>query len=274
MKKTIRARPAIAAIGVDRGGTWTRVAAFDTRLRLVRSARLRTTPLRSLPGKLVPLVSRWPGGAEAPLVIATRGAFSRTWKKPFLFKALAPKLNLVEVISDAEAAHFAAFRGKEGMLLIAGTGAVVFTGRPGDFTQTGGFNPPSGDPGSGRWLGRQYLKMRGRLHEAGKMGHGRSAAYAKKLLLLALGGHGPSSELAAKAQEELAGLLKAAAGKTRASAKVALAGGLIADFHFRKGFIKAARRALQGRRIVFVEAAILAEEAAAHIALRMHHERT
>lgn len=267
MKKPAKKIQAIAAIGVDRGGTWTRVAAFDAGLRRLKGARFRTAPLRSLPGKLVPLVSRWPGGAAAPLAIATRGAFSRAWKRPFLFKALAPKLNLVEVISDAEAAHFAAFRGKEGILLIAGTGAVVFSGRSGNFIKTGGFNPPSGDPGSGRWLGRQYLKLRGRLGEAGKMGHGRSAAYARKLLLLALDGHGPSTELAARAQEELAGLLKDAAGKGGGAVKVALAGGLISNFHFRQGFIKAARRALRGHRVLFVEAVIPAEEAAARIAL-------
>ncbi len=267
MKKPAKSAKGIAAIGVDRGGTWTRVAAFDARLRPLKAARFRTAPLRSLPKKLIPLVSGWPGGPAAPLVIATRGAFSRPWKKIFLFKALGSRLNLVEVISDAEAAHYAAFRGKEGMLLIAGTGAVVFSGKPGRFKKTGGHNPASGDPGSGRWLGRQYLRMRGRLHEAGKMGHGRSAAYAKKLLLLALDGHGPSSELAAKAQEELAGLLKDAAGKGGKAVKVALAGGLIANFHFRNGFIKAARRALRGRKVVFVEAPIPAEEAAARIAL-------
>lgn len=267
MKRTTKTGPGITAIGVDRGGTWTRVAAFDAGLRPVRSKRFRTAPLRSLPKKLVPLVSSWPGGPAAPLVIATRGAFSRPWKKIFLFKALSHRLNLVEVISDAEAAHFAAFRGKEGLLLIAGTGAVVFRGRPGRFTKIGGFNPPSGDPGSGRWLGRQYLKMRGRLGEAGKLGHGRSAAYARKLLLLALSGHGHSSELAARAQLELAGLLKDAAGKGWGEVKVALAGGLISNFHFRKGFIKAARLALRGRKVVFVEAAIKAEEAAARIAL-------
>jgi len=257
----------IAAIGVDRGGTWTRVAALDRRRTLLRCERFRTSPLRGLPKRLVPLISRWPGGAEAPLVIATRGAFSRGWKRPFLFKALKGKLNLLEVVSDAEAAHFAAFRGKEGMLLIAGTGSVVFSGKPGAFRQTGGANPPSGDPGSGRWLGRQYLKMRGRLREAGRMGHGRSAAYAQKLLLLALDGHGQAGELAARAQRELAALIKEAAGPGRSPVKVALAGGLIKNFHFREGFVKAAREALRGRRVSFLEAALPAEQAAARMAL-------
>lgn len=267
MKKPETPKIPIAAIGVDRGGTWTRVTAIDPRRRPVRSARFRTAPLRSLPKRLAPLISGWPGGADAPLVIATRGAFSKAWKRPFLFKALKGRLNLREVISDAEAAHYAAFGGKDGFLLIAGTGAVVFSGRPGAFRKTGGFNPPSGDPGSGRWLGRQYLKMRGRLSEAGGMGHGRSAAYAKKLLMLALGGHGHATKVTAQAQQELAGLLKEAAGAGRAPARVALAGGLIANFHFRKGFIKAARQALPGRRLTFLEAAIPAEQAAARIAL-------
>ena len=259
--------PQAAAIGVDRGGTWTRVAALDARARPLRQARFKTSHLRSLPGKLAPLVARWPGAKEAPLVIATRGAFSRAWKKPFLFKALAGKLNLKEVISDAEAAHFAAFRGHDGLLLIAGTGSVVFSGRPGAFRQTGGANPVAGDPGSGRWLGRQYLKLRGRLREAGGMGHGRSAAYAKALLRLALGGHGPAAALVTRAQEDLAALIREAAGKGRAPLKVALAGGLIKDPYFRTGFARAARRALAGRGLSFITAAIPAEQAAARIAL-------
>jgi N-acetylglucosamine kinase-like BadF-type ATPase len=259
----------IAAVGVDRGGTWTRVSAIDRRGRQLRYRRLRTVPLRGLPKRLAPLLAGWPGAAEAPLVIATRGAFSRPWKRAFLFKALAGKVNLKAVISDAEAAHYAAFRGKEGILLIAGTGSVAFSGRPGAFRQTGGANPPSGDPGSGRWLGRQYLKMKGRLHEAGRMGHGRSAAYAKRLLLLALNGHGHATRLAAEAQAELAALVKAAAGPGRAPVKVALAGGLIKNFHFRSGFAKEARKALAGRRVRFIEAAIPAEQASARIALSL-----
>jgi len=257
----------IAAIGVDRGGTWTRVAAVDRRGRPLKAARFRTAPLRGLPKRLTALLARWPGAAEAPLVIATRGAFSRPWKRTFLFKALKGRLNLAEVISDAEAAHFAAFRGRAGLLLIAGTGSVVFSGKPGSFRKTGGRNPRSGDPGSGRWLGRQYLKLRGRLGEAGRMGHGRSAAYARKLLLLALDGHGQALELAAQAQAELAALLKTASGRGGEKVRVALAGGLIKDFHFRRGFMKAARRALAGRRVSFLEAKIPAEQAAARLAL-------
>lgn len=258
-----------SAVGVDRGGTWTRVTALDRRLRPVRRARLRTVPIRSLPKALTALLSGWPGADSAPLVIATRGAMAKPWKRAFLKKALKGRLNLKAVISDAEAAHYAAFGDRHGFLLIAGTGAVVLGGKQGAFRKTGGHNPESGDPGSGRWMGRQYLKMRGRLHEAGAMGHGRSAAYAKRLLMLALGGHGHATRITALAQEELAGLLREAAAASRCrQVRVALAGGLIKNFHFRSGFMNSARRALKGRRLRFVEAAISAEEAAARLALR------
>lgn len=258
-----------AAVGVDRGGTWTRVTALDRRLRPLRRTRLRTVPIRSLPKKLTEVTAGWPGAGSAPLVIATRGALSKPWKSSFLRKALKGRLNLRRVISDAEAAHRAAFGGGHGFLLIAGTGAIVLSGRPGAFRRTGGHNPGAGDPGSGRWLGRQYLKMRGRLREAGAMGHGRSASYAKKLLLLALGGHGHATRITSLAQQDLASLLEKAAARSRCRRiRVALAGGLIKNFHFRSGFMNAARRALKGRRIEFIEPPIPAEEAAARLALR------
>lgn len=258
----------IAAIGVDRGGTWTRVAAIDARLRPVKNIRFRTAPLKTLPLKLAALLARWPGGASAPLVIATRGAFSLKWKKPFLVKALAGKLNLANVVSDAEAAHFAAFKGKAGLLLIAGTGAVVFSGKPGAYKKTGGFNPPSGDPGSGRWLGRQYLGTLGRLREAVALGHGPTAAYAKTLLARAARGDKACALLEAAAHYELALLLRAAAANCRGQIRAALAGGLMENPRFRANFARTARRALKNRELVFIKAALSAGEAAARLALQ------
>ncbi|HBA60771.1 MAG TPA: hypothetical protein DCZ92_08120 [Elusimicrobia bacterium] len=267
----IKSTGPIKAIGVDRGGTWTRVTAFDARLRPARTARLRTSSLRSLPGALKKILSRWPGGPQAALVIATRGAIGRKWKRPFLFKALKQELNLVDVISDAEAAHFAAFAGKAGILLIAGTGAVAFSGKPGAYRLTGGSNPPSGDPGSGRWLGRRYLELLGRLDEAAALGHGGCAAYAAKALARAQRGHPACATLIAAAQHELASLLAAAAGE--GPVKAALAGGLMNSAYFRNGFLKAARLALPGRPLVFVKLRMTAEAAAARLALLRRKKR-
>ncbi len=267
MKKAGRKILEIAALGVDRGGTWTRVAAFDRRLRRLKNARFRTAPLRSLPARLVPLVSGW-GAAGAPLVIASRGVFSEKWKKTFLFRALAGKLNLVDVVSDAEAAHYAAFRGGHGLLLIAGTGAVVFGGKPGSFKKTGGFNPPSGDPGSGRWLGRCYLHNLGRKPDDAKAAHGRTAAHAVKLLSKAERGENGCALLAAASWHELSALVREAAGKGRGEVRLSLAGGLMANDYFRKGFLRTARRALPGRGLKVIKHAMSAEEAAARLALR------
>jgi N-acetylglucosamine kinase-like BadF-type ATPase len=253
---------------VDRGGTWTRIAAIDARRRLLKAVRFRTGPLAVLPKKLRTVLARWPGGAAAPLVIATRGAFSRGQIKIFLTRALAGRLNLADVISDAEAAHFAFFGGEPGHLLIAGTGAVVFSGSAGGFRKTGGFNPPSGDPGSGRWLGRQYLKHLGRLSEAGPMGHGRCAAYAAKLLARAERGDKTCALMAAAAQHELAVILKAAAGTGRGDVRTGLAGGLMESDYFRAGFKRAAREALRGRKLVFTPAGANAAVAAARLALK------
>lgn len=267
MKKAGRKILKIAALGVDRGGTWTRVAAFDRRLRRLREARFRTAPLRTLPARLVPLIYDW-GAAGAPLVIASRGVFSEKWKKPFLFKALAGRLNLADVISDAEAAHYAAFRGERGLLLIAGTGAVVFSGKPGSFRKTGGFNPPSGDPGSGRWLGRCYLHILGRKPDDSKAAHGRTAAHAGKLLTRAERGENGCALLTAAAWHELSGLVREAAGKSGGEIRLSLAGGLMGSDYFRKGFLRTARRALPGRNLKVIKSGMSAEEAAARLALR------
>jgi N-acetylglucosamine kinase-like BadF-type ATPase len=257
----------IAALGVDRGGTWTRVAAFDSRLRRLREARFRTAPLRSLPPKLKAIVHGW-AAAGAPLVIASRGVFSKKWKKPFLLKALAGELNLCDVVSDAEAAHYAAFRGGSGLLLIAGTGAVVFRGKPGAFSKAGGFNPAAGDPGSGRWLGRLYLRKLGRKPDDSKAAHGRTAAHAGRLLARAGHGDPGCALLAAAAWHELAELLRSAAAGSRGGVKVSLAGGLMDNDYFRSGFLKTARQALPGRRLSVIQAGMSAEEAAARLALK------
>ncbi len=201
-------------------------------------------------------------------MVATRGAFSKKWKKTFLTRALAGKLMLVDVISDAEAAHFAAFSGEAGLLLIAGTGSVAFSGKPGSFIKTGGFNPPKGDPGSGSWLGRRYLGLRGRRKEAAAMDHGSSAAYAKKLISLAEKGDRECLDLVLAAHSELASLLSRASGSRKGALRTALAGGLMNSAYFRRGFVRAASAALKGRRIIFVKTAIPAQEAAAQIALR------
>ena len=267
-----------AAAGVDRGGTWTRLSCVSPSGQELRGTRFPTSELGQLAARLEKEFKKLNIGTDLPLVIATRGAFSKKWKRDFLFKAARGRFNLLNVISDAEAAHFAAFGGKTGLLLIAGTGAVAFyRDRAGRLIKTGGNNPESGDPGSGRWLGNQYLTKQGKA--AGKRGgraagrglglsHARTAAYAAVLLAAAEQKGGWERELIERAQNKLATLIAKSLSKTPKvkKIKVALTGGLTENGFFRRGLIKKIR-ARSRARLVFTAPRVTAQTAAARMAL-------
>ncbi|OGR49061.1 MAG: hypothetical protein A2X33_00230 [Elusimicrobia bacterium GWA2_51_34] len=294
--KTVKKQSAeAAAAGVDRGGTWTRLSCVDSRGRELRGARFPTTELGRLALRLEKEFKKLELETNLPLIIATRGAFSRKWKRDFLFKTARGRFNLVDVISDAEAAHFAAFGGKEGLLLIAGTGSVTFyKSSAGELIRTGGYNPADGDPGSGRWLGRKYLKKlnkpvtglgrgqrqrpatgqclsRGQRHRPATgqcLSHGQTAAYAKVLLVSAEKKEGWQRKLVEQAQNSLAALIAKSLKKTPRTnkIKVALAGGLTKNKFFRKGLIKRLRE-ISAAKLVFTAPRVTAQTAAARMAL-------
>ncbi len=66
--------------------------------------------------------------------------------------------NLI-LVGDEEIALDAAFRGGQGILVIAGTGSIVL-GRAADGSmyQAGGWGPALGDEGSGFWIGQEALR--------------------------------------------------------------------------------------------------------------------
>jgi N-acetylglucosamine kinase-like BadF-type ATPase len=63
------------------------------------------------------------------------------------------------ICGDQEIALDGAFKGGEGILLVAGTGSIV-TGRAADGTlyTAGGWGPALGDEGSGYWIGQEALR--------------------------------------------------------------------------------------------------------------------
>ncbi|WP_158253005.1 N-acetylglucosamine kinase [Cryobacterium sp. Y62] len=71
----------------------------------------------------------------------------------------------VAMISDGLAAHLGAFDGGPGTVLIAGTGAVVFSVDAQGVRQVDGNGPWLGDDGSGRWIGQQGLRAVLRAHD-------------------------------------------------------------------------------------------------------------
>jgi N-acetylglucosamine kinase-like BadF-type ATPase len=262
------------ALGVDRGGTRIRIVLINGLGAEVKRVVRPTVNLRLLPELIIKTAAAWGLKPHVPAIIASRGVMTRKWKKPFLLRKLKGRINLLDVISDAEAAYMAAHGAGNGALLIAGTGSVVFLRRPGKapgrrFQKIGGHSPPGGDPGSGLWIGTRFLKLR----KKGKPGLGRPAraAWARQALQLAETGDSEAMCLTRKAQEELSDLLAAAVKKHRGPGplRVALAGGLMHNDFFRKTFIALTRKRLAPVRAVFITLKCPAERAAAELAMKM-----
>ncbi len=274
---------------MDRGGTHTRIVLINGRGSELKRVSHPTSPIRLLPDLIIKTASDWELAPHVPMVIATRGAMTKKWKKPFLLKKLKGRINLLDVISDAHAAYLAAHGSGHGALLIAGTGSVVFLKRRGgDFEKIGGHCPPGGDPGSGLWIGNRFLKKTKKGKE--KLDHRARAAYAALAIKNAESGDSAAHELIREAHEHLLNLLAAAVkkhhagagasskescrtGKTPKPLKVALAGGLMQNVFFRKTFILRTRGRFASARLLFTGLKRTAEYAAAKLAMETFYGR-
>lgn len=83
-------------------------------------------------------------GREKPIERAVRGAFR---DRP------------VVIVSDAESARLGALGGRDGILLIAGTGSIAVSEFGGIRRRAGGWGRAFGDEGSGYWIGRRALEF-------------------------------------------------------------------------------------------------------------------
>ena len=63
------------------------------------------------------------------------------------------------VLSDAEIARLGALGGRDGILLIAGTGSIAVGKISGAYRRAGGWGRAFGDEGSGYWIGRRGLEV-------------------------------------------------------------------------------------------------------------------
>jgi len=258
------------AVGIDRGGTWTRISAYGPAFETINSARFPSGPMKELPGQINGAVKDWNIG-NAPVVIGAKGAMTDPGIGEFLAGELEGGINLVKVISDAEAAHRAAFRGKAGFLLITGTGSVLLHGTPPDFIKEGGFNPKEGDPGSGRWIGRRYLKLTGKGTLLAGMSDRESASYAAEVIKKAENGDPQCVKITESAYAELLALIISAAKKydDLLSAQIAFTGGLSESGYFFDGLQKYAEKNVIDRKITFFRPRMPSEEAAARLALEL-----
>jgi N-acetylglucosamine kinase-like BadF-type ATPase len=274
------------AVGVDAGGTWTRVVAVDPAGRPRRRLRVRSGP------PLATLLSR--AARElglrrrdvAALVVATRGVWTRS-ERQAAARRLAPLALRVRVISDVEAAYRAALGDRPGLLLLAGTGAIALAGDGrGRWARAGGLGPLLGDPGSAFAIGRQWLlaasgcesrSSPGRELQARRLARqpdavARIAQLARHVLERARAGEREARAIVRGAQTALADLGLRAASRLALPLPVSVswAGGLMADERFRAGVWRAMRR--RGCRMRVVEPTESpihpAARAAAHLAIR------
>lgn len=116
------------------------------------------TALRGLEAEAVASVGQIGVGAAG---VEAAPAAARTLVNQMRERFNAP----VALLSDGLAAHLGAFGGGPGTVLIAGTGAVVFSVTDHGVRQVDGNGPLLGDDGSGRWIGQQGLRAVLRAHD-------------------------------------------------------------------------------------------------------------
>lgn len=75
------------------------------------------------------------------------------------FLAVAHPFESLEVMSDAAIACVGAHQGKDGAIIIAGTGSIGFQIENGQTTRVGGWGFPHDDEGGGAWLGLCAVRL-------------------------------------------------------------------------------------------------------------------
>jgi glucosamine kinase len=161
-------------IGIDGGGTKTKCVLVDDKLNvLCTSERGASNPLtigiESSSEILFNLINEVLSKAKifqidsGAVGIAGGGRKSTANKIKYalLNLAAAKKLSLkkLEVVSDAEISVEGAFSGRPGVILIAGTGSIIFgKDEKGKLYRTGGYGRIIGDDGSGYSIGKKFLK--------------------------------------------------------------------------------------------------------------------
>ncbi len=157
-------------VGIDGGGTNSRLLATDLQGRVLAELRGKSTnpesnPFETVEANLRKLLERfWGSGSQdrndcAALCFGTAGVDTRSTQRQV--QELLERLGLrcpVQAANDAEIALFANTRGGPGLLLNAGTGSVGYgVNGKGESFRVGGFGYLVGDEGSAYWVAREGI---------------------------------------------------------------------------------------------------------------------
>lgn len=238
----------IASIGVDSGGTSLRIKAVDRRRRLVLARDYPAPPVLKLAGFLRRVLRTHSLPPPPVLVLGSRGVWLAEERDRLRRRVRDLALEVV-VLSDVELAHGLFFRGRSGILLIAGTGSIAYGRHEGVIARAGGLGPRLGDEGSGHWIGRELLKSTGRSLSA--RSPAAVAALAPRVLRDAGRDDPIAVEIVKRAARHLADLALDVARRLRAgrALPVALHGGLFQSDDLRKRCVSNLREGLPGVRI-------------------------
>lgn len=251
----------VFSVGVDRGRTWIRAVAMDSRGRRVRFLRAPAPALEGLRQFLRRRLRAWRARPRY-LGVATQGVWTHS-ERARLQRSLRSLARRVTVMSDAEGAWRAAFgeNMQDGVLVNSGTGSIALArDRRGRFLRRGGLGPILGDEGSACWIGRAWLKARlGNAAPAGLLKLVRSPQAARRIAALAPGvlhhaqhGNRTARRIIREAQGHLATLAieLAEAMRLQRAVPVSWSGSLLDNPWFRSGFFKVLKQdgARAGRR--------------------------
>ncbi len=287
MRKVTRKRMfagKVAAIGVDRGGTWLRIEAVDARGRSIYSHREPSPPVAGISASLDKLWRRWKIADLPSLAVASAGVWTRQ-ERDRLRRKLSDHARRVLVTSDVEAAYHGALDERPGIILIAGTGSIALArGMNGRGIRRGGHGPVHGDEGSAYWIGRAALdsglrKLRSSDRRSGRSRVARVAALAGSIITAAQRGHAESAVIVHAAQEHLAALAFSAARAASLGVDplMSWSGTLMENDFFRAGVMENLRdrglmvRRHAPRRTTALAAALLALRESPAVAIRVNH---
>ena len=257
------------AIGIDRGGSYTRISVFDSSFNEIKTHNFVSDSLEHFVKETLDFYSSIKA-EKIPTVISCKGAMTRKEIRDYIYDNLSSKINLKKVISDAEGAHRAAFDEGNGFLIIVGTGSVLIYKKDETYLIEGGKNPPGGDPGSGKWIGLKYLKEKKIDYD--NWNDQKIASFTNEVINKAKENNDEIClKILKEAFDELCKLIKQALEKFENlnEIKIALIGGVTSDEYFRNELDKYANENIEKIKVKFFIPDVTIQKASALYAIKL-----